>query len=70
MSPLKFSVDTQLEMRKCHIFVAITNKVRSNNDSNKMKNFYNKSSFLHFYFSFISQDWRTTLTSNVPVRII
>ena len=26
----KFSVDTQSEMRECHIFIAITNKVRSN----------------------------------------
>ena len=26
----KISVDTQSEMRECHIFIAITNKVRSN----------------------------------------
>ena len=30
MLPLKFRVDTQSEMRECHIFIAITNKVRSN----------------------------------------
>ena len=31
MSPLKnFSIDTHSEMKECHIFIAITNKVRSN----------------------------------------
>ena len=30
MSPLNFRVDTQSEMKECHIFIAITNKVRSN----------------------------------------
>ena len=30
MSPLKLSIDTQSEMKECHIFIAITNKVRSN----------------------------------------
>ena len=30
MSSLKNTVDTQSEMKECHIFIAITNKVRNN----------------------------------------
>ena len=30
MSPLKFGVDTQSNMKECHIFIANTSKVESN----------------------------------------
>ena len=45
MSSLKNTVDTQSEMKECHIFIAITNMVRSNKliaISEQMKAFVNK----------------------------
>ena len=61
--------DTLSMLKSVYFFIANTNKV----DNSKMiamslRTFITKVLFFILSTSFLLQDWRTTLTSNIPIR--